>query len=157
MREYSCDYRVYTRKIYIIHGKLKNFKVQLLPSNALFLCRHEDTSSLCLLFTKHATADKRTIARSTVTTFNLQSFIKPPSHGTTTTPLKHTLDSQKPTSKQDTEITPHHSATPSTKTPPNLANTSGHSRTTTLTTLFHGASYHLTLLTTAPVKDATSA
>ena len=76
---------------------------------------------------------------------------------TTTTPLKHTLDSQKPTSKQDTEITPHHSATPSTKTPPNLANTSGHSRMTTLTILSHGASYHLTLPTTAPVKDATSA
>ena len=92
-----------------------------------------------------------------VTAFNPQSFIKPPSHGTTTTPLKHTLDSQKPTSKQDTEITPHHSATPSTKTLPNLANTSGHSRTTTLTILFHGASYHLTLPTTAPVKDATSA
>ena len=34
----------------------------------------------------------------------------------------------KPTSKQDTEITPHHSAKPSTKTPPNLANTSGHTR-----------------------------
>ena len=44
--------------------------------------------------TKHATADKRTIARSTVTAFNLQSFIEPPSHGTTITPLKHTLDSQ---------------------------------------------------------------
>ena len=43
MKEYSCDYRVYTRKIYIIRGKLKNFKVQLLRSNALFLCRHEDT------------------------------------------------------------------------------------------------------------------
>ncbi|PFX32200.1 hypothetical protein AWC38_SpisGene3013 [Stylophora pistillata] len=85
------------------------------------------------------------------------SFIKPPSHGTTTTPLKHTSDSQKPTSKQDTEITPHHSATPSTKTLPNLANTSGHSRTTTLTILSHGASYHLTLPTTAPIKDATSA
>ena len=27
MKEYSCDYRVYSRKIYIIHGKLKNFKV----------------------------------------------------------------------------------------------------------------------------------
>ena len=64
---------------------------------------------------------------------------------TTTTPLKHTLHSQKPTSNQDTEITPHYSATPSTKTPPNLANTSGHSRTTTLTILFHDASYHLTL------------
>ena len=48
MKEYSCDYHVYTRKIYIIHGKLKNFKVQLLRSNALFLCRHEDTSSLRL-------------------------------------------------------------------------------------------------------------
>ena len=60
-------------------------------------------------------------------------------------------------SKQDTETTSHHSATPSTKTPPNLANTSGHSRTTTLTILFPGASYHLALPTTAPVKDATSA
>ena len=65
--------------------------------------------------TKHVTADKRIIARLTVTAFNLQSFIKPLSHGTTT-PLKQTLDSQKPTSKQDTEITSHHSATPSTKT-----------------------------------------
>ena len=88
--------------------------------------------------------------------FNLQSFIKPPSHETTTTPLKHTLDSQKLTLKQDTEITPHHSAT-KTKTLPNLANTSGHSRTTTLTILFHGVSYHLALPTTAPVKDVTSA
>ena len=35
MKEYSCDYRVYTRKIYIIRGKLKNFKDQLLRSNAL--------------------------------------------------------------------------------------------------------------------------
>ena len=48
MKEYSCDYRVYTRKIYIIRGKLKNFKVQLLHSNALFLCWHEDTSPLRL-------------------------------------------------------------------------------------------------------------
>ena len=39
---------VYTRKIYIKSGKLKKFKVQLLRSNALFLCRHEDTSSLRL-------------------------------------------------------------------------------------------------------------
>ena len=56
-----------------------------------------------------------------------------------------------------TEITSHHSATPSTKTPPNLANTYGHSRTTTSTILFHGASYYLALPTAAPVKDATSA
>ena len=48
MEEYLCDYRVYTRKIYIIRGTLKNFKVQLLRSNALFLCLHEDTSSLHL-------------------------------------------------------------------------------------------------------------
>ena len=48
MKEYSCDYRVYTGKFYIIRGKLKNIKVQLLCSNALFLCRHEDTSSLHL-------------------------------------------------------------------------------------------------------------
>ena len=48
MKEYSYDYRLYTRKICIIRGKLKNFKVQLLRSNALFLCRHEDTSSLRL-------------------------------------------------------------------------------------------------------------
>ena len=26
MKEYSCDYRVFTRKIYIIRGKLKNLK-----------------------------------------------------------------------------------------------------------------------------------
>ena len=48
MKEYSCDYRLFTRKIYIIRGKLKNFKVQLLRSIALFLCLHEDTSSLRL-------------------------------------------------------------------------------------------------------------
>ena len=48
MKEYSYDYRVYTGKIYIIRGKLKNFNVQLLRSNALFLCRHGDTSSLRL-------------------------------------------------------------------------------------------------------------
>ena len=85
-----------------------------------------------------------------------QSFLKPPSHGTTAASLKHTLDTQKPTSKQDTESTSHHSATPGTKTPPNLVNTYGHSRTTTFTILFHGASYHLALPTTAPVKDAIS-
>ena len=32
-----------------MRGKLKNFKVQLLRSNALFLCRHEDTSSLLVV------------------------------------------------------------------------------------------------------------
>ena len=50
MKEYSCDYRVYTRRICIIDYavNLKKLKVQLLRSNALFLCRHEDTSSLRL-------------------------------------------------------------------------------------------------------------
>ena len=54
MKEYSCDYRVYTRKIYIIRGKLKNLKVQLLRSNALFLRWHEDTSSLRLFSDKRS-------------------------------------------------------------------------------------------------------
>ena len=54
MKEYSSDYRVFTRKIYIISDKLKNFKVQLLHSNALFLCRHEDTSSLRLFSDKRS-------------------------------------------------------------------------------------------------------
>ena len=107
--------------------------------------------------TKHATADKRTIACSTVTALNPQSLIKPPSHGMTTTAPKHKLDSQEPTLKQDTEITSHHSATPSTKTPWNLANTSRHSRAKTWTILFYGVPYHLALPTIAPVKDATSA
>ena len=48
MGEYSCDYRVYTKKIYIIRGKVKKFKVQLLRSNTLFLYRHGNTSSLRL-------------------------------------------------------------------------------------------------------------
>ena len=52
MKEYSCDCHVYTRKIYIICGTLKNFRVQLLCRNALFLCRHEDTSSLHLFSDK---------------------------------------------------------------------------------------------------------
>ena len=42
MKEYSCDYRVYTRRICIIDYAV-NVKF-----NALFLCRHEDTSSLRL-------------------------------------------------------------------------------------------------------------
>ena len=48
MGEYSCDYPIYTKNIYIISGKVKKFKVQLLRSNALLLRRHEDTSSLRL-------------------------------------------------------------------------------------------------------------
>ena len=47
MKEYSCDYRVYTRKIYIVNYVV-NLKVQLLHSNALFLYWREDRSSLHL-------------------------------------------------------------------------------------------------------------
>ena len=50
MKEYSCDYHNIYMKIYIINlrGSLKNLQVQLLRSNALFLCWHEDTSLLQL-------------------------------------------------------------------------------------------------------------
>ena len=61
------------------------------------------------------------------------------------------------TSKQDTETTPHHSATLITKTPPNSASTSGPSKTTTSSTLFSGAFSHHTRHTTAQVKDVISA
>ena len=69
MQEYSCDYRVYTRKIYIIRGKLKNFKDQLLRSNALFLCRHEDTSSL------RSFSDERSGQSKTSLFANLSFFV----------------------------------------------------------------------------------
>ena len=46
------------------------------------------------------------------------------------------------------------SVTQNTGTLLNLANTSGPSKTTTLTTLFHGESSHLVHLTTAQVNDA---
>ena len=61
------------------------------------------------------------------------------------------------TSKRDTETTPHHSATPNTETPPNSANISGPSKTTTSNTLFPGAFSHRTRRTTAQAKDVTSA
>ena len=44
------------------------------------------------------------------------SYAKLQSHATTTTQQKHTSDSQKTTSKQDTETIPHHSATLNTET-----------------------------------------
>ena len=66
-------------------------------------------------------------------------------------------DSQRMTSKRDTETTPHHSATPNTQTPPNSASISGPSKTTTSNTLFPGAFSHRTRRTTAQAKDVTSA
>ena len=75
----------------------------------------------------------------------------------TTTQPKHTLESQRTTSKRDTETTLHHSATLNTETLPNLASTSGHSKTTTSNTLFPGAFSHRTRPTAAQAKDATSA
>ena len=69
MGEYSCDYRVYTKKIYIISGKVKRFKVQLLRSNALFLCRHEDTSSLRLF------SDERS-GRQIIRNFSFRQKVK---------------------------------------------------------------------------------
>lgn len=74
----------------------------------------------------------------------------------TITPLKRTSDSQKTTSRQDTETTLHHSGTQNTGTPPNLANISGLLKIATLTTLFHGVSFHLVHPTTAQVKDVIS-
>ena len=59
--------------------------------------------------------------------------------------------------KQDTETTPHHSATRDTETPPNSASTSGPSKVTTSSTLFPGAFSHHTRLTAAQVKDVVSA
>ena len=61
MKEYACDYRVY--KIYIIRGKPKNFRVQLLRSNALFLCWHKDTSSLRLFSEERSVNYQEVISR----------------------------------------------------------------------------------------------
>ena len=64
---------------------------------------------------------------------------------------------QRTTSKQDTETTLHHSATPKTKTPLNSASISGPSKTTTWNTLLPGAISHHTRRTIGQVKDETSA
>ena len=101
MKEYSCDYRVYARKIYIIRGKLKNFK-----------------ATLCFCFGWFQLVEVRGFVGGDEQLrfiFNLYGVV-----------FENTQERQ-------------------------------HSRKTTLTILFHGASYHLTLPTTAPVKDATSA
>ena len=81
----------------------------------------------------------------------------PPSHVRTTAPLKHTSDLQKTTSRLDTETTQHHSDTQTLETLPNSASISGLLKKITLTTIFHGASFHQDRPTTAQTKDATSA
>ena len=86
--------------------------------------------------------------------FNHQSSTKQPLNATTITLLKRTSNSLKTTSRLDSETTLHHSVTQNTGTLPNLANTSGALKTTTLTTLFRGESFHLVHPTTAQAKDA---
>ena len=70
---------------------------------------------------------------------------------------KHTSDSQKTASKLATETTLHHSVTQNTGTLPNSVNMSVPLRTTTLTILFHGVSFHLAHPTAVQVKDVTFA
>ena len=70
---------------------------------------------------------------------------------------KTSSDLQKTTSRLDTETTLHCSNTQNTETLPNSANISGPFKKITLTTLFHGASFHEDHPTTAQAKDATSA
>ena len=108
------------------------------------------------LTTSNATADKRIHALLAETASNHQLSTKQPSNVMTITLLKRTLDSQKTTSRQDTETTLHHSAMQNTGTLPNSANISGLLKTATLTTLFHGVSFHLAHPTTAQVKDVIS-
>ena len=55
------------------------------------------------------------------------------------------------------KTTLHHSVTQNTGTLRNSANMSGPLKTTTLTILFHGVSFHLAHPTTVQVKDVTFA
>ena len=103
----------------------------------------EKNPQITLLKTNHATADKRTHALLTETPFNHQLSIKQQSNVTTITLLKHTSDSQKTPSKLDTETTLRHFVTQNTGTLRNSVNMSGPWKTTTLTILFHGVSFHL--------------
>ena len=73
------------------------------------------------LATKHTTANKRTHNHLTETASNHQLFTKRSSNVRTITLLKHTSDSQKTTSRQDTETTLHHSVTKTTETRPKLS------------------------------------
>ena len=61
------------------------------------------------------------------------------------------------TSRLDTETTPHHSNMQNTETLPNSASIFGPLKKITLSTLFHGTSFHQDHPTTAQEKDVTSA
>jgi len=111
---------------------------------------------ITLLTRNHATGDKRSHAHLTETAFNHQLSTKQPSHAMTITLPKRTSVSQKTTSRQDEETTLSHSVKQNTGILPNSANTSGLLKTATLTTLFHGVSFHLARPTTAQVKDVIS-
>ena len=89
--------------------------------------------------------------------FQSSPIYQAPVHVRTTPPLRHTSDLQKTTSRLDTGTTPHRSNTQNTETLPNSANISGPFKKITLTTLFHGASFHEDHPTTVQAKDATSA
>ena len=106
---------------------------------------------------KLAAANRRSHVHLTETTSSHHQSTKPLSHVRTTPPLRHTSDLQKTTSRLDTETTPHRSYTPITETLLNSAKISGLFKKITLTTLFHGASFHEDHPTTAQAKDATSA
>ena len=106
---------------------------------------------------KLAAANRRAHAHLMETASSPHWSTKPPSHVRTTAPLRHTWGLQKMISRLDTETTPHHFDTQNTETLPNSANISGPVKKITLTTLFHGASFHQHHPTTAQAKDATSA
>ena len=106
---------------------------------------------------KLAAADRRSHVHLTETASSHHQSTKPLSHVRTTPPLRHTSDLQKTTSRLDTETTPHRSNTQNTETLPNSANISGPFKKITLTTLFHGASFHEDHPTTVKANDATSA
>ena len=103
--------------------------------------------------TNDPTDNKGTHAHLTETAFNHLSSTKQTLNATIITLLKRTSDSEKTSSRLDSETTLHHSVTRNTGTIPNSANTSGPSKTTTLPTLFHGVSFHLVHPTAAPAKD----
>ena len=106
---------------------------------------------------KLAAANRRSHVHLTETAFSHHQSTKLLSHMRTTPPLRHTSDLQKTILRLDTETTPHCSNTQNTETLPNSANTSEPFKKMTLTTLFHGASFHEDHPTTAQAKDATSA
>ena len=106
---------------------------------------------------KLAAANRRRHAHLTETASSHHQSTKPLSRVRTTPPLRHTSHLQKRTSRLHTKTTPHRSNTQNTETLPNSANISGPFKKITLTTLFHGASFHEDHPTTAQAKDATSA